>query len=121
MPDIVDSRLANAFFDKANVSEDLIARSGFTLPKIISRQIGLGRRKQGGLWVGGRSVLTISTLSFSPNSMNRGLHVAPEELEINMPLSIIDDLSVHRGVITDIIDVRSVVGGLKIRCFKWRC
>ena len=49
MPDVVDSRLANAFFGKANVSEDML------LPKTIFRQISLGRRRQGGV-VGRRQV-----------------------------------------------------------------
>ena len=64
--------------------------------------------------------MTTSTLSFSPNDMNRAMHVSPEELEINISLSCIYDISVHRGVVTDIIDVRSVDGNLKIRCFKAR-
>ncbi len=112
MPDVVDSRLANAFFDKANVSEDML------LPKVISHQISVGRRKQEGLWVGGKSILTISTLSFLPNSMNKALHADREDLVVNIPLSSIDGISVHRGFVSDIIDIRYAAGNLKIRCFK---
>ena len=112
MSDLVDSRLANAFFDNANVSGDM------PLPKTISRQISASRRKQGGLWVGGKSVLTTSTLSFSPNDMNRAMHADPEEMEINISLSSIEEVSVQRGLITDVIDIRSAAGNLKIRCFR---
>jgi len=125
-PDVVDSRRANAFFENANVSEEVTAlRSGKNeragsplLPTVISRQIESGRRKQGGLWVGGQSVLTASTLGFSPSPMNRALHADPENLEINIALSSISDISVHRGIVTDIIDIRYAAGVLKIRCFK---
>ena len=131
MPDVVESRIANAFFENANVSEDMIAslsgkdeRSGFTfldsLPKIISRQVGTGRRRQGGLWVGGKSVLTTSTLSFIPNALNQTLHSSPENLEIDILLSGIISTSIRRGIITDIIDIRSDVRDLSIRCFKAR-
>jgi len=104
----------------ANVPEEPFGQSGFALSKIISRQIGIGRRRQGGLWVGGKATLTSSMLRFSPNSMNRCLHIDPEELERNIPLSTIGRVSVHRGMITDLIKVRSVVGDLKIKCFKAR-
>lgn len=73
---------------------------------------------QGGLWVGGKAVLTISTLSFSPNGMNRALHASPEELEVRVPLSSITDIHIRRGFITDIIDVHSAIVTLTIRCFK---
>jgi hypothetical protein len=58
-PDIVDSRPANAFFDKANVSGHIVALhsgkaegSGFMflgrpLSRIISDQISIGRHRQG--------------------------------------------------------------------------
>jgi len=129
-PDIVDSRLANAFFAEANVGGDMAAShssktggSGFMLlgrplSRIISDQISLGRHRQGGLWVGGRSVLTSSTLGFSPNAANRALHVEPKELDVEIPLSNITKIEVRRGLITDIIDIGSDRGGLTMRCFK---
>ena len=126
LTDVVDSRHANAFFKNANVSEEMTGllsdkngRAGFRLfPKIISRQIDIGRGKQGGLWVGGKSVLTTSTLGFNPNTVNQAMHADPEDMEINILLSSISAISVHRGYITDVIDVRHAAGVLKIRCFK---
>ncbi|MBV7484075.1 hypothetical protein [Bordetella sp. BOR01] len=122
MSDIVDNRLANAFFANARVSEDLAGngRRGDSslLPKAISRQIDAGRRKQGGLWVGGKAVLTTSTLSFAPNSMNQALHAAPEDLEISVSLANISNVAVHRGLITDVIEIRTDTGIVKIKCFR---
>lgn len=122
MSDIVDNRLANVFFANASVSEDLAGKdhqgSSSLLPKAISRQIDAGRRKQGGLWVGGKAVLTTSTLSFTPNSMNQALHATPENLEISISLANISNVAVHRGLITDVIEIRTDAGILKIKCFK---
>lgn len=122
MSDIVDNRLANVFFANASVSEDLAGKdqqedSGL-LPKAVSRRIDAGRRKQGGLWVGGKAVLTTSALSFAPNSMNQALHAAPENLEISISLANISNVAVHRGLITDVIEIRTDAGILKIKCFK---
>ncbi|MEL4377889.1 hypothetical protein [Brucella cytisi] len=111
-PNVIDSRLVNAFFDKAMLSEIN------PLPKPLLRQIDDRRRKQAGLWVGGKSLLTTTTLSFSPNEMNRALHVRPSELEIEILLSSINDISVQRRLITNVITVRFETGVLKIRCFK---
>ena len=122
MSDIVDKRLANAFFANARLSEDLAGKDqrgdSSPLPKAISRQIDTSRRKQGGLWVGGKAALTTSTLSFAPNSMNQALHAAPEDLEISISLANISNVVVHRGLITDMIEIRTNAGILKIKCFK---
>lgn len=122
MSDIIDTRLANAFFSNARVSEDLTGKDQrgecSPLPKAISRQIDVGRRKQGGLWVGGKAVLTTSTLSFAPNSMNQAMHAAPEDLEMNISLADINNVMVHRGLITAVIEIRTGAGILKIKCFK---
>jgi len=122
LSDIVDSRLANAFFANARVSVDLAGSDQrgdcSPLPKAISRQIDVRRRKQGGLWVGGKAVLTTATLSFAPNSMNQALHAAPEDLEVTISLANIDNIVVHRGLITAVIEIRTGTGILKIKCFK---
>jgi hypothetical protein len=111
---VIDSRLANAFFDNATLSENNL------LSKRISLQIGNRRQKQRGLWVGGKCILTTTALSFSPNDFNRALHAHPDELDIEMPLESIIELSVQRRLITDMITVRFATGDLKIRCFKAR-
>jgi hypothetical protein len=119
---IVDTRLANAFFANARMAEDLAGKDqqgdSSPLPKVISRRIDAGRRKQGGLWVGGKATLTAATLSFAPNSINQALHAAPEDLEISIPLADISNVAVHRGLITDIIEIRTSAGILKFKCFK---
>lgn len=73
---------------------------------------------RGGLWVGGKAVLTTSTLSFAPNSMNQALHATPENLEISISLTNISNVAVHRGLSTDVIEIRTDVGILKIKCVK---
>jgi len=50
--------------------------------------------------------------------MNVDLHEKPTSLEVEVPLSEILDLGLRRGLITDIIDVRSATRLLSIRCFR---
>ncbi|KAB2764306.1 MULTISPECIES: hypothetical protein [Brucella/Ochrobactrum group] len=109
---VIDSRLVNVFFDKATLSE------ANSLPDTTSRLIDGRRRKQGGLWVGGKCQLTATALSFRPNDMNRALHARPDELNVEVPLEDIIGISVERRLITDTITVRLSTGVLKIRCFK---
>ncbi|MBC2887465.1 hypothetical protein H7Q97_18975 [Ochrobactrum sp. CM-21-5] len=90
------------------------------MPKTISHQIDDRRHKQGGLWVGGKCLLTATALSFSPNDMNRALHTRPDELDVAIPLENIIEISVQRRLITDAITVRFDTGVLKIRCFRAR-
>lgn len=111
-PNVIDSRLVNAFFDNARSLETDL------LPDTISGQIDERRRKQGGLWVGGKCELTAATLSFRPNDMNRALHAHPDELNVAIQLGDIIEISVQRRLITDAITVLFATGVLKIRCFR---
>jgi len=111
-PNVIDSRLVNAFLDNASLSETDL------LPDTISGQIDERRRRQGGLWVGGKCELTAATLSFRPNDMNRALHARPDELSVEIHLEDIVGISVQRRLITDAITVRFATEVLKIRCFR---
>ena len=52
--------------------------------------------------------------------MNRALHAQPDELDIEIPLESINEISIQRRLITDMITVRFAEGLLNIRCFKAR-
>jgi hypothetical protein len=127
---VIENRAANAFFPDAHVSSAAIGRLADSaemsgqwflarfLPGIFTRQMSALRARQGGLWVGGRVVLTTTSLRFQPNQMNINLHEKPTSLEVEVALSEILDLGLRRGLITNIIDVRSATGLLSIRCFR---
>jgi len=88
------------------------------LPKVIRAETRTARRMFGGLWVGGEAVLTSTELRFSPNAMNEALHAKPETLSRAIRLADVVNIQVRRGVITNIIDVRSRTETLTLRCFK---
>jgi hypothetical protein len=66
------------------------------------------RKKYGGLWVGGKVVAMPDGIRFTPNGMNRVLHVGLESTDI--PLDTIT--SVHRefGWLTGIVVVKPAEG-----------
>lgn len=74
------------------------------------------RNKYGGLWVGGKVVATPDGIRFTPNGMNRALHVGLESTHI--PLDAIT--SVHRefGWLTGIVVVKHAGGEFRFRCFR---
>jgi len=76
------------------------------------------RKKYGGLWVGGKVSATLDGIRFTPNGMNKVLHVGLESIHI--PLSEIT--SVHRefGWLTGIVVVKHGMGEFRFRCFRAR-
>ena len=126
---ILERRRANALFPQAAPSEQALrqisrkmVRSGmfvgwFFAPMLRS-QLETTRRRQRGLWVGGEAILTQSTLSFRPNSLNRSFHSQPETLEATVPLQQITRLRLRSAFLTDIIDIDTADGLLSIRCFR---
>ena len=78
----------------------------------------LANALQGGLWIGGKAVLTLTDLTFTPNAMNELFHLATDTLKWSAPLKEIAAVAVRNGVVTDIIDVHLHSGQRSIRCFK---
>jgi len=137
--DVIDSRLANALFTDASASPEALAAVGRVVadanvilqpgtyvaplaPRIFARLINSEldwfKRRQGGLWVGGKAVLSSEVLRFIANSMNQALHSAPDQLNWSVSLAEIADVRVRRGIITNIIDVQTPQGALSFRCFR---
>jgi hypothetical protein len=88
------------------------------VPKIVNREAEWIGKRQGGLWVHGRVVLSKSQLSFTPSSIDTYFHEGPESLNWATPLSEISDVTLRRGLIADIVDVQSLSGPFTIRCFR---
>ena len=59
------------------------------------------KQAYGGLWVGGKAVLTQSALEFSPNALNRG--VQKGQLDIRIPLTEITAVQTEPAAVTNII------------------
>jgi hypothetical protein len=73
------------------------------------------RRREGGLWVGGHATLTDCELQFAANGLNRAAQDGT--LDICVDLGQIQQVEVRPGLITNIVEVRSPKGLLKLRCF----
>ncbi len=75
------------------------------------------KKLMGGLWVGGTAYLTEDAVEFHPNGMNRALHKDPESLSVVIPLRGITDVETRFGIATQIIDIKTAIGTLSIRCY----
>ena len=104
---ILATKVANALIPDAVSS--LEAAGG------LGRAIRKSRNRYGGLWVGGRVTLTPAELGFSPNAVNRFVHVGDPSFTI--PLSAISRIDVERGFFTKIIAVTSTGGVTRFRCY----
>jgi hypothetical protein len=73
------------------------------------------RKMTGGLWVGGRVVLTNHRIIFTPNGLNRALH---KDLPvIALFLTDLTEVRDRFGVATSIVDAMTPVGSLTFRCY----
>lgn len=72
-------------------------------------------RNKGGLWVGGKMILTPHELIFEPNSMNRALHEG--EIDRTIPLVGVVQVTDRFGWFSRIVDVLTDDGTV----FTFRC
>lgn len=76
------------------------------------------RKGYGGLWVGGRTTLTTTTLTFAPNAMNRSVHSGT--LDVTIPLADVTRVTYRWGVLTGIVTARTDGAELSVRCWNAR-
>lgn len=111
-PDIIASKLANAFVPDAEMSRG--ARRAFLFGSASS--VDWLRQRMGGLWVGGRVTLTSDAVWFSPNALNAAAH--EHDTAQAVALEDIVDVKDRFGWLTRIVDVEARDGTtLTFRCF----
>jgi hypothetical protein len=108
---VLASKLANALIADAQPTAMAKMFAGGASGLILQ---GL-RWKFGGLWVGGRVTLTEQELIFSPNVLNRAVHVGVSSRTI--PLTNVVRATDRFGWFTRIIDVTLTDGSV----FTFRC
>jgi hypothetical protein len=74
------------------------------------------KQANGGLWVGGKAVLTQSALEFSPNAVNRSLQKG--HLDIRIPLPEITAVTVEPAAFTNIVVIAGPGFVFKVRCYR---
>lgn len=100
-------KLANAFIPGAAPSGNVVGEALRAVSRVASRE--------GGLWVGGKVVVTPEALSFVPNGINLALHEGLEAIRI--PFSNISSVRREFGWVTGIVVVSHAGGELRFRCF----
>lgn len=75
------------------------------------------KKLMGGLWVGGTVYLTEDAVEFHPNGLNRVVHKDPDSLSVVIPLRGITSVGTRFGIATQIIDIKTAIGTLSVRCY----
>ncbi|MCR9269885.1 MAG: hypothetical protein NXH72_07870 [Hyphomonadaceae bacterium] len=110
---VVARKLANALMKDAEIGDrtQMILGPGGRLGTNAVKKL------MGGLWVGGTAYLTDDAVEFHPNGMNRAIHKDPESLSVVLPLRSITSVETRFGIATQIIDIKTAIGTLSIRCY----
>lgn len=101
------TKLANVLVEDA--SSPLEAVPGF------KREMDRWRRRDGGLWVGGRVTLSDTELVFTANAANRA--VQNGTMDVTVDLRQIQDVRFTKALGMNIVDVGWPSGRLRIRCY----
>ncbi|MEO1554594.1 MAG: hypothetical protein AAFR82_11750, partial [Pseudomonadota bacterium] len=67
--------------------------------------------------VGGTVYLTKDAVEFHPNGLNRMVHKDPDSLSVVLPLRGITGIETRFGLGTKIIDIKTAIGTLSVRCY----
>jgi hypothetical protein len=122
--DTLLSKAVNCFVEDAHAKEHLAGSvaAGMTgmpiagaVDRGVNRAITRRKAKEGGLWVGGRLVLTSSRLTFAPNAANRAVHKQLPELSVD--LNAIRSVTLLPGLVTKIILVETDDQSVRFRCY----
>lgn len=114
--DVLDKRLANALVEDATLSIPGPLSDQIPSYAITEKVLDVFKAAYGGLWVGGTARLTRTDLTFQANAMNRAVHRG--ELDIEVPLHLIEDVEVRKGFATRIIAITVGQRVVKIRCYR---
>ena len=110
---VIARKLANALMKVAEIgdrTQSLLGAGGRLGTNAIKKLMG-------GLWVGGTAYLTKDAVEFHPNGLNRAIHKDPESLSVVIPLRGITDVETRFGIGTQIIDIKTAIVTLSIRCY----
>jgi hypothetical protein len=112
---IIDTRVANALILDAGLPP--AAAAGLELAGLgkFNSVISAYGRAAGGLWVGGRVILTTGDLSFHPNAANRVMNRGT--LDIMIPLAMVASVEVLPAFFTKIVAIRAGGSLIRLRCY----
>jgi len=110
---VIAKKMANALMKDAEVTDhtNMLLGPGGRLGTNAVKKL------MGGLWVGGTVYLTNDAIEFHPNGLNRVVHKDPESLSVVLPLRGITAVETRFGIATQIIDIKTAIGTLSVRCY----
>ncbi len=104
------SKVVNALISTAKEKE-----IPFLIPQMVKETIDRFRKFYGGLWVGGRMVVTEAEIKFMPNALNKAIHESLEDLTISK--ESISRIFWKFGFVTGIIIVNAQKEIFRFRCY----
>ena len=109
---IIAQKLATALLKDAELGErtSRVVGAGGRLGSKASKMV------MGGHWVGGTLYLTETDVEFHPNGLNKAVHKDPNALSVFLPLRGIISVETRQGVGTQILDIKTAIGTLSVRC-----
>ena len=110
---VIAKKMANALMKDAEVSD----RTNTLLGPGGRLGTNAVKKLMGGLWVGGTVYLTSDAIEFHPNGLNRAVHKDPDSLSVVLPLRGITSVETRFGIATQIIDIKTAIGTLSVRCY----
>jgi hypothetical protein len=110
---IVDFRICNACLPDARPNQFATLALNAMGADGIEGVFALIRKMTGGLWVGGRVILTSHRVIFAPNAMNRAVHESLSMIAIR--LRDVTEVKDRFGVGSRIIDIATPEGSLAVR------
>ncbi|MEL6861059.1 MAG: hypothetical protein AAGL11_04415 [Pseudomonadota bacterium] len=110
---VIARKLANALMKDAEIGD----RTQMVLGPGGRLGTNAVKKLMGGLWVGGTAYLTSDAVEFHPNGLNRAMHKDPDSLSVVLPLRSITGVETRFGIATQIIDIKTAIGTLSIRCY----
>ena len=111
---LVNFLVADAEVNYANV-DDLYCMAEAGNVDALGDVLEAFKEAYGGLWVGGKMVLTHTMVYLSANAMNRV--VQDGTLDIELPLALIQKVTIEGGFMTKVIRLDTGGGSVKFRCF----
>ncbi|WP_417696929.1 hypothetical protein [Pseudomonas sp.] len=111
---LVNFLVADAELNHSNV-DDIYCEAGAGDVDALSGVLEAFKEAYGGMWVGGKLVLSQTRVRLNANAMNR--LVQDGTLDIELPLELIRNVSIEGGFITKIVRLDTDAGSVKFRCY----
>jgi hypothetical protein len=116
---ILKSKWVNFLVADAEVKydnvDDLYSVAGAGNVNALGWVLGAFKKAYGGLWVGGKMVLTQTAVRLSANAMNR--LIQDGTLDIELPLELVRKVSVEGWFGMKIVRLDTDAGSVKFRCY----